>query len=434
MAFVPPLRRPRLSILLTALTTASPALAGADDAGWSLLSRNYLLHSDLRSPSGRGQNYRQEWAQGFIGEVRSGFTPGMIGIGIDAHGFLGLKLDGGRGHAGTGLLPRDSDGRAESDYASAGATVKLRLGNTLLRYGEMTVETPVFDTGDKRLQPEYATGLMLDNNDLADWHLQAGRFTAFKPQDSSAGHDDFDGYGASTRGHAITLAGTTYAPVGPIGAALYASQLQDTWRQAYLNLNLHQGALRLDGNLYRTRDQGQASAGAIDTTAYSLSSRYQLGAQAFTLAYQKVKGDTPFDFVGGDSIYLANSIKYADFNGPGERSWQARYDLDMSRLGVPGLSLMARYVSGSGIDGSRAPRGGAYNPFDADNGRYLPQQGQGGRHWERDLDLRYVVQAGTAKDLSLALSQVSHRANDAQAGDDIDRLYLIIEYPLKGTF
>lgn len=410
--------------LLATLCALGPTLVQADDAGWSLLSRNYFLHNDYRTPSGNGQSYRQEWAQGFIGELHSGFTDGMLGVGVDAHGFVGLKLDGGRGHAGTGLLPRDSDGRAAPSYSSAGAALKLRLGNTQLHYGEMMVETPVFDTGDKRLHPEYATGWLLDNTDLPGWRLQAGRFTAFSNQDSSASHDDFAGYGASTDGHAMSLAGATFAPAGPVGGALFVSQLEDTWHQGYLNLNLAQGNWRLDANLYRTVDSGKARAGDIDTLAYSLAGKYRLGAQALTLAYQKVRGDTPFDFVGGDSIYLANSIKYADFNGPGERSWQLRYDLDFATFGVPGLSLMGRYVSGRGIDGSHAPSSGAY----------AGQYGEGGEHWERDIDLKYVVQAGSAKGLNLSLSHASHRANDAQAGDDIDRLYVIIEYPLKGVF
>ncbi|MEW5669910.1 OprD family porin [Pseudomonas putida] len=409
---------------LLATLALCPALSHAEAPGWSLLSRNYFLHSDFRSPSGSGQNYRQEWAQGFIGEVRSGFTEGTVGVGIDAHGFLGLKLDGGRGHSGTGLLPRDSDGRAESEYSSAGAALKMQLGNTQLRYGEMMVETPVFDTGDKRLHPEYATGWWVENTDQPDWRLQAGRFTAFNNQDNSSTHDDFSGYGATTHNRAISLAGATFAPNGPFGAAVYAGQLENTWRQAYLNLNVAEGNWRLDGNLYKTRDTGNASAGAIDTLAYSLLARYSFGAQALSLAYQKVEGDTPFDFVGGDSIYLANAIKYADFNGPGEHSWQLRYDLNFATLGAPGLSLMGRYVSGRGIDGSHAPAGGAY----------VNQYGDGGKHWERDIDLKYVVQSGAAKDLSLSFSHVSHRANQAQAGNDIDRIYLIIEYPLKGSF
>lgn len=73
-------------------------------------------------------------------------------------------------------------------------------------------------------------------------------------------------------------------------------------------------------------------------------------------------------------------------------------------------------------------RGGAYNPFEG--GDYRPQQGRGGRHWERDLDVSYVVQTGAVRGLSLSVAHVTYRANSAQAGADIDRLYLVIEYPL----
>ncbi|AZE30513.1 MULTISPECIES: OprD family porin [Pseudomonas] len=426
--------------LLALLSGGAPALAaqGAQDtpgflegASLEVLSRNFYLNNDYRSPTPAGKSYKQEWAQGFIASFESGFTPGTIGVGVDAHGFLGLKLDGGKGHSGTGLLPLDHDGRSEDSYSSAGGALKFKASRTTLALGEMTVATPVFDTADKRLQPEYASGLLLSSRELEGLDLQAGHFNAFKNQDASTAKGDFSGYGATTRHASIDFIGADLFAGQALGGALYASELSDTWRQYYANLHASLGQLFLDGNLYRTRDQGQAVAGAIDTTAYSLSGKYRIDAQAFTLAYQKIHGDTPFDFVGGDSIYLANSIKYADFNGPGERSWQARYDLDLGALGIPGLSFMARYVSGRGIDGSHAPQGGAYNPFDSASGTYSPQQGRGGRHWERDLDLHYIVQSGPAKDLSLQLSHVSHRANAAQAGDDIDRLYIVIQYPLK---
>ncbi|AZD22946.1 OprD family porin [Pseudomonas chlororaphis] len=426
--------------LLALLSGGAPALAAQsaqdtpgflEGASLEVLSRNFYLNNDYRSPTPAGKSYKQEWAQGFIASFESGFTPGTIGVGVDAHGFLGLKLDGGKGHSGTGLLPLDHDGRSEDSYSSAGGALKFKASRTTLALGEMTVATPVFDTADKRLQPEYASGLLLSSRELEGLELQAGHFNAFKNQDASTGKGDFSGYGATTRHASIDFIGADLFAGQALGGALYASELSDTWRQYYANLHASLGQLFLDGNLYRTRDQGQAAAGAIDTTAYSLSGKYRIDAQAFTLAYQKIHGDTPFDFVGGDSIYLANSIKYADFNGPGERSWQARYDLDLGALGIPGLSFMARYVSGRGIDGSHAPQGGAYNPFDSASGTYSPQQGRGGRHWERDLDLHYIVQSGPAKDLSLQLSHVSHRANAAQAGDDIDRLYIVIQYPLK---
>ncbi|XXE96586.1 OprD family porin [Pseudomonas sp. D1-2] len=419
---------------LALLTANAPALAAPgllEGASLEVLGRNFYLNSDYRSPTPAGQSYKKEWAQGFIATFESGFTPGILGVGIDAHGFLGLKLDGGKGHAGTGLLPLDSDGRSEDQYSSAGGALKFNLSRTTLALGEMTVATPVFDTADKRLQPEYASGALLTSREIDGVDLQAGHFSAFKNQDASTAKGDFSGYGATTRHASIDFIGADLFSGQRVGGALYASELSDTWRQYYGNLHATAGDLFLDGNLYYTRDHGQASAGAIDNTAFSLAGKYRREAQAFTLAYQKVRGDTPFDFVGGDSIYLANSIKYADFNGPGERSWQARYDLDLGAMGVPGLSFMARYVTGHRIDGSHAPRGGAYNPYDGIIGNYVPQQGDGGRHWERDIDLRYLVPSGPAKDLSLQLSHVTHRANSAQAGDDIDRLYIVIQYPLK---
>ncbi|MGP6429590.1 OprD family porin [Pseudomonas paraglycinae] len=419
-----------LALLYCAMTDSAFASGFLDDAKTEVLSRNFYLSNDYRSPSPSGKNYKQEWAQGFIGTFASGFTDGTIGFGLDAHAFYGLKLDGGKGHSGTGLLPVDSDGRSESEYSSAGGALKLKASKTTLAFGEMTVETPVFDTSDKRLQPEYATGFLLDSREIDNARLVAGRFTAFKNQDSSSGRGDFQGYGASTRGESISFVGTDLFSDSPVGGALYASDLSDTWRQYYANLHFKRSGVLLDANVYHTRDTGQALAGEIDNTAFSLSGKYTFGAHAVMLGWQRINGDTPFDFVGGDSIYLANSIKYADFNGANERSWQARYDLDLGPLGIPGLNFMTRYVSGSHIDGTHAPKGGAYNPFDADSGQYQPQQGDGGKHWERDIDLRYIVQSGAAKDLSVQLSHVSHRANSAQAGDDIDRIYVVIQYPL----
>ncbi|AXI61565.1 outer membrane porin, OprD family [Pseudomonas kribbensis] len=419
-----------LALLLGGVANTTLASGFLDDAKGEVLSRNFFLSNDYRSPSPSGKNYKQEWAQGFIGTFASGFTDGSIGFGLDAHAFYGLKLDGGKGHSGTGLLPVDSDGRSESDYSSAGGALKLKASRTTLAFGEMTVETPVFDTSDKRLQPEYATGFLLNSREIDNVNLVAGHFTAFKNQDSSSGQGDFQGYGANTKAGGISFIGADLFSDSPVGGALYASDLSETWHQYYANLHFKQSGVLLDANVYHTRDTGQALAGEIDNTAFSLSGKYAFGPHSVMLGWQRINGDTPFDFVGGDSIYLANSIKYADFNGAHERSWQARYDLDFGAFGIPGLNFMTRYVSGSHIDGTHAPKGGAYNPFDADSGQYQPQQGDGGKHWERDIDLRYIVQSGAAKDLSVQLSHVSHRANSAQAGDDIDRIYVVIQYPL----
>jgi imipenem/basic amino acid-specific outer membrane pore len=141
-----------------------------------------------------------------------------------------------------------------------------------------------------------------------------------------------------------------------------------------------------------------------------------------------VNGDTPFDYIGvgknnrgGDSIFLANSIQYSDFNAPGEKSVQARYDLKMAEYGVPGLSFMTRYVKGWDIDGTNTPAGSPYA------GLY----GADGKHHETNVEVKYVIQTGPAKDLSFRIRQAWHSANADEGEGDISEFRLITDYPLN---
>jgi imipenem/basic amino acid-specific outer membrane pore len=80
---------------------------------------------------------------------------------------------------------------------------------------------------------------------------------------------------------------------------------------------------------------------------------------------------------------------------------------------------MARYIRGSDIDGSHLPVGSPYAYYGADE-----------KHWERDIELRYVVQSGTTKGLSFHLRQATHRI-DGDSDVDVGQLRLIVNYPLS---
>ncbi len=79
------------------------------DSSTQIMARNFYLNRDFHNTGPNAQSYRAEWAQGFIGTVTSGFTPGTLGLGIDAIGLYGMKLDSSSDRIGTGLLP--SNGR-----------------------------------------------------------------------------------------------------------------------------------------------------------------------------------------------------------------------------------------------------------------------------------------------------------------------------------
>lgn len=423
-----------------AITSCLGSIAHAADHGFVedssliLTNRNFFFYrNNLNNPG--GQNYRDEWAHGIMLDFRSGYTQGTVGFGVDAYAQLGLKLDSGRGRTGTGLLPIDSDGRPEDEYSEAGGALKARISRTELKYGNLTPLNPVFGTGNARLFTPVTNGFQLTSHELEALQLDIGHFTSGNDGNSTNDDGALKALYAGVETRSVDYLGGSYALSDRLSVSLYGSQFSDIWRQYYANTNytfaLSEGrSLNLDFNLYRTLDEGQRLAGEIDNTTWSLAAAYKFGAHRLTLAYQQVDGDEPFDYLGfdqqpGTSIFLANSVQVLDFNAPNERSWQLRYDLDMAPFGVPGLSFMSRYISGDHIDDSHYDGGpnGAY-------GRY----GDDGKRWERDLEARYVVQSGPARDLSVRVRQASVRSTAQVARADTtdnNEVRIIIEYPLS---
>lgn len=388
-----------------------------EDSALNVKLRNLYFSRDFRN-NDSGQSRREEWGQGFIGTFESGFTQGTIGVGVDAIGLLGLKLDSGKGTAGTDLFPLGSDGRAQDDYSKGGAAVKFRISDTVLKVGDQFTALPVFATDDSRLLPEIAQGALITSKDIKNLTLHAGRFTSLVNQQET-NHD-------SAHLTSADVFGGTYAFTDTLSTSLYYSKVEDYWRKYYANLNwalpISDGqGLVFDLNFYDTKSDGRGLQRAekdgttkLDNKAYSLSAAYNLGAHTFTLAYQAVTGDGDYGYGvdGGGTIFLANSVQRSDFNAEDEKSWQARYDLNMATYGVPGLSFMARYITGD----------------DANTGTT-----NNGKEWERNLEAKYVLQEGPAKDLSFRLRQATYRSADGvyYGSPSIDEVRVIVEYPLS---
>jgi imipenem/basic amino acid-specific outer membrane pore len=415
-----------------------------EGSAWNLLNRSVYDHRDYRhgglnggarnayKPRRERSDLAEEWGYGLMGTYTSGFTQGAVGFGLDAHAYMGLKLDSGGGRAGKArLLGVDNEGHSKDDASRTGAALKLRLSSTVLSYGEQRVKTPVFSSSDSRLLPETATGFFLTSSEFKNVKLIGGHFNESADRNASSHNQGFVvNYSNATQGNAFYLAGAMYTPNKNLTASLYTSRYEDTWNQQYLGGTFvkaldKNSSLTLNLNMYRTADTGRSLSGQIDNTTWSLMSTYAQGPHSLSFGYQKVDGDTPFDYVTRGAIFISNAVQLSDFNAPNEQSWQMRYDLAMSGLGVPGLTLSAAYIRGSHIDGSQVdPRGGyAYLGY-----------GQGGKHWERDLEARYVIQNGKAQGIALSLRHNVHRSNTAQAELDTDQIRLAVEYPLAGRF
>jgi imipenem/basic amino acid-specific outer membrane pore len=411
-----------------------------EDSSLNLLNRNFYMNRDFRhggsnsqgingaKPASERNGYREEWAHGAMLNFASGFTQGTVGFGTDAFAYGGVKLDTGRGRVGAGLLPisnnRTADAEVPGSFGEIGGAVKMRISSTVLKYGEQRPTAPVFAMGDNRLLPEVATGFQLSSSELDKLFLEAGHFTAYNGRNSTNSDDGLFTTYAGVEADSVDFLGGSYKVTDNLSLMAYASEADEVWRQYFGSASYtlplaDQRSLSFGLTAYKTSDEGQARAGELDTTSWSAKAAYAFGPHKLTLAYQKIDGDETFDYIGVDSIWLANSVQYSDFNAPNERSMQVRYDLNMASFGVPGLTLMARYIKGDQIDFTKADPTGLYFRAGVDDEK----------RWERDVEAKYVVQSGSAKNLSLRLRQATYRSSSFDKGTDEVRL--IIEYPLS---
>lgn len=415
-----------LSLIALCIAASTSALADdqstakgfVEDSHLDVLLRNVYMNRDYKHHN----KDKMEWGQGVIGTFTSGFTQGTVGVGVDAFGLYGLRLDGGKGRVGAAGIdffkPGDS-GHAQDDIARGGAAVKARFSNTVVKFGDQMPALPVLSYDDSRLLPESYTGTLITSKEIEGLELNAGHFTA-EARKSAEGRDS----GGLKR---IDVLGGSYRFNDQFSASLYGSDVEDVLKKQYVNLNYvypiaKDRSLTLDFNGYRTRlDKDFAKDDNRTNRIWSLAATYAMGAHSFTLAHQRSSGDIGYlyggyqsaDYIGdgGTTIWLANSY-WSDFNGKDENSWQVAYGLDFAEYGIPGLSYRVAYVRGDNIDA-----------------------GQAGRGQEREIfnQLQYLVQEGPAKDLKLKLrSSMLRTSNNVNSYvDDGNEVRVFVEYPIR---
>ncbi|MDZ4192274.1 OprD family porin [Ectopseudomonas chengduensis] len=417
---------PRLCLLSTAIAACLPSLSQAgeggfiDDASASLTARNYYFSRDFSDIVGPNrQSQAEEWAQGFILNLKSGYTSGPVGFGVDAIGLLGLKLDSSPDRVNTGLLPTRESGKAADDYSRLGLAAKLRLSKTELKVGELQPNLPVLTYSDIRLLPPSYQGVSVVSNELAGLTLQAGHLNSTSLR-NEAGDDQM----LAMLGHlpqraassdAFNYAGGDYAfNAGRTSLGAWYAQLEDIYDQRFLGLKHSEplGAWTLGANLgfYDSAEDGKQLLGEIDNQALFALLSAKHGGHTFYVGYQAMFGDDAFPRVFANVSPLGNEVPTFEFASADERSWQLRYDYDFAAMGVPGLVAGVRYIRGDNVDAQATNRGGA---------RYE------GKDWERDLDIGYTLQSGALKGLGVRVRNVTARSNYRS---DIDENRLILSY------
>ncbi|MCZ4127301.1 OprD family porin [Stutzerimonas balearica] len=421
-------------------TLVIPTLAQAafiEDTKANLELRNFYFNRDFRQEGGaKGQSKAEEWGQGFLLRVESGYTEGTVGFGIDALGLQGLKLYSSEDTGGSGLMPSSFGNEAPGDWSSIGFTGKAKVSETILKVGTLQFKNPAIGNSDSRLLPQTMQGAQLVSKEIKGLTLDVGYANRINHRDStnnevmelngavsandaanltkgSGTRNIVMDSGAANESNDFRYIGGSYQVTKDLTAGYYYSNLEDLYKQHSFNLvhvlPIAEGqSLKTDLRYARSKDDGSSN---VDNKAFGAMVTYSLSGHSFGLGYQKMSGDTGFAYIGGATDpYLVNYVQINDFANADEKSWQARYDYNFAAMGVPGLTFMTRYITGDNFERTAGASAGTE-----------------GKEWERDMDIAYTFQTGALKNLNVKWRNATVRNN---YGSDLDENRLIVSYTI----
>jgi len=403
---------------LLALPFTTNAAGFFEDSKATLTLRNFFINRDFKRDNAT-RSKAEEWTQSFILDFKSGYTPGVVGFGIDVLALHSYKLDGGKGTGGTALLPLDKDGKPADEFGRIAVSGKMKLSETELRVGEWTMMLPILRADDGRSLPQTFEGAMLTSKEIKNLTLYAGHITGNSPRDDGSMEDmtlfGTSPYTSNRTSDNFDFAGAEYSLNDKrTTVGVWYARLKDIYRQRYFQLQHSQplGDFTLGANLgfFDGEDDGSAKEGHLDNRV--LSGLFSLKYQAHTvyLGLQRVSGDSKWLRVNATSGgALANDSYNSSYDNAHERSWQLRYDYNFAAMGIPGLTLMTRYIKGTNVEA-----GGARN----------------GKEWGRETEIAYVVQSGVAKSLTLRWRNNTMR-RDWGSNNQFNEQRIIVQYPLS---
>ena len=443
---IKPLAR-MIALSAAGVALVAPSVAQADfvnDTKANLQMRNLYFNNDIREAN-NGQS--EEWGQGFVLNVQSGFTEGTVGFGLDAVAMLGLRLDGGGKETNRKagkvdqtrvpgqLFPTKSNGKARSEYSKLGLTAKMRVSETEARIGTLQPKLPILINNDGRLLPQMFEGGQITSKEIDNLTLTGGLINHAVGR-SSTNRSGLAVAGGSAESNKFWFAGGDWQAMPDLKAQYYFAKLEDYYKQNFLGLNHNwelgeKRSLNTDLRYFRTRATGAndkaldfqnkhtvggySKNGKIDNNTWSLAFTYKMDAHALMLGHQRVSTGSNFvqlnqggtgEGAAGASLYLHTDRLANSFSKAGERTTFVDYTYDFADLGVPGLKAGAAYLRGNNIQ---------------------VKDKSSAKEWERDLRLDYTVQEGTFKNVTLSYRNATFRSG---ADKNVDQNRVIVNYTL----
>ncbi|HDS1743947.1 MULTISPECIES: OprD family outer membrane porin [Pseudomonas] len=448
------MRHADIAVITSLLLFGGKCVAGGfvEDATSSLSTRGLYFENDVRERGGADQ---RQSAMGIRLDLNSGYTPGLLGFGLEVQALVGIGLGGGIDNQSATTVntvtPVNSDGSPVDEWSRMGGNAKLKLSATELKIGNaLAPNLPVLVSNNSRVMPQIFEGAMLTSKEFRSVTVTGGKITDGSSR-ASSNYSALAANGGARGSNGFWFAGADWAVTKNLLVQYYHAELEDYYKQNFFGLvhtypiasghtlktdlrffeNDSEGRVGSSGYVFNNAGGYARKLGQVDNTTWSATFTYSTGGHALLVGYQSIGDDGAMVYVnpgsvrdgkgslegqGGASVYLYTDVMANTFVRAGEDTTYAQYSYDFAATGIPGLKASVMYLSGRNIK-DRAGGGQEYS------------------EWERDLRLDYVIQSGPLKNFGATLMRGSFRTEvpGNQGGADIDqtRLYLNYSYHFK---
>ncbi|WP_257222440.1 OprD family porin [Acinetobacter sp. YH12136] len=330
-----------------------------------------------------------------------------IKVGVDASVQYAVRLSDDK-HVSDSVLPFNTADKSQaSDHLKYGATLKVGYDQTLLRVGELWLDTPItsVDRSRQLLTSYWGTNLQSQINDQLK--VELGRVEKVSPRNE----ENFRKFSKTVNGVKYESDGLNYIDLRyqfspSIKGEYYFGQLEDLYDTHYASLehNWKQPKFTINSKVKYFNAQEDNRNLGINAGNFGILETLKVNNHSVGLGYQEISGESAYPLPDGflPELYFINWGTTGFFK-ENEKSYHLIYSYDFKNY-MPGLKATLKYSYG--------------NDFKAANGKKNEES-------ESSVNLNYDFQQSYLKGFGMQLIRID---NQIKYGNDFSETRFFVNY------
>ena len=307
-------------------------------AGYIDFSEDGERHASAYALAGHFHLYSKRW-HGFM-------------VGAEAYAVLNSQIDQSA-HTVNGDF---FDDEGKSFIILSQAYLDGKWGNTEIKLGRQSVDTPHADSDDIRIMPNYFEAYTITNTDIENLTLTAGFIDKMAGWENSVNSAKFvdvgETLGAGNKSDGVYYAAASYEGFKNLSLSLWYYHYSDIAHVLYVEMGyahrLNEEATLTFGLQYDgSQETGVALLGAQDAQTFGISMETTFEDLGITVlaAYNQDNGDTGAMGIslGGGALFTSMEDQTLDALGTAGNAWVIGAGYNFEKVGIAGLTFGVAY-------------------------------------------------------------------------------------------